>query len=121
MSTFDTERAAATGTPLPICTFNPEAHDLERFMGPLEAVIMETVWSAARPMAVKATWKILRTEYRNTIAYTTIMTTMGRLHTKGFLERRKNDIVYYYTPRETRDAFEDRQAEAILKSLGRNA
>lgn len=119
-ATYAFERAAVgpAPLPLPICTFRPEASGLERFMGPLEAAIMESVWAARGiPVSVKATWKNIRTEYRESIAYTTVMTTMGRLRDKGFLERVKKSFAYHYTPRETRAQFEARQIAAILDSL----
>ena len=102
--------------PLPTCTYRADRTGLERFMGPLEATIMAILWDARLPLSVKGVLRLVRDEYRGDIALTTVQTTIFRLHAKGYLERRKNGCSYY-TPRETRAQFEQRQVARIMESL----
>jgi predicted transcriptional regulator len=118
MSNYAQERASATlPADLPICRYDPRKEGLERFLGPQEAAIMEIVWGEPLPLTVKTTWKRARSNYSATIAYTTIMTTMTRLFSKGFFHRGKNGLCYVYSARETREEFEERQIAAIMESL----
>src|ERR1700684_3061669 len=58
---------------------------LLKFLGDLECEIMELVWKKAAPtVTVREIYDILRHERQ--IAYTTVMTTMGRLAEKGLLK-----------------------------------
>lgn len=106
--------------PLPIPAFTPTRHDLERWLGPLEAAIMAALWDAERPQTVKAIWRAVCREYK-AVAYTTVMSTLGgpgRLYHKGWVERRKSGACHVYWPRETRAQFKDRMVEVIRESLG---
>ena len=117
-ATYATERARATAAPtLPVLRFDPSKEGAERWLGPLEAAIMEVVWSAGRPVTVKAVWRLLKLDYHPKIAYTTAMTTMTRLAEKRLLERTRKGMAYVYTAVETREQFEARQRAAILASL----
>ena len=44
------------------------------------------------------------------LAYTTVMTTLDRLYKKGLLERRKSERAYLYSPRQSREAWEQQAA-----------
>lgn len=121
-STYAQERAsAALPVDLPICRYDPRASGLERFLGPLEAAIIEIVWASELPMTVKSVWKRIRTSYLDTIAYTTVMTTMARMERKGFFTHRKSGFAFMYSARETREEFEERQIAAILESIERTS
>lgn len=50
-------------------------------------------------------------------AYTTYMTIMARLDTKGLLERRREGKTDFYTPVYTRDRYADLRAQAEVDSL----
>lgn len=56
--------------------------------GELEAVVMDTVWSAAEPVSVRQVREVIAAERE--IAYTTVMTTMDNLHRKGWLDRERH-------------------------------
>jgi predicted transcriptional regulator len=74
-----------------------------RGFGELEAVIMDRVWSR-RPeaaMTVRDICDELCAERR--IAYTTVMSTMDNLHTKGWLARTRDGKAYRYRPTLTRE------------------
>ncbi len=83
----------------------------------LEAEIMDVVWSRGlREFAVSDVHETL--ERRREIAYTTVMTTLVRLHEKGVLERRRDGKRYLYTPRYTREEFVQATVREVLESLG---
>lgn len=56
-----------------------------RRLGELEAVIMDRLWSWARPVTVREVLEDLQRS--RTIAYTTVMTVMDNLYKKGILAR----------------------------------
>ncbi len=67
-------------------------------IGPLERRVLDTLWS--RPDA--ATVRDLLPDFPST-AYTTMMTTLERLHRKGLLDRNKIGRAFRYRPRCTRE------------------
>ena len=61
----------------------------------LEAEIMDIVWSRKlRRFAVSDVLAVL--EKRREVAYTTVMTTVARLHDKGLLTRERDGKRYLY-------------------------
>ncbi len=83
----------------------------------LEAEVMDVVWSQGlREFAVSDVLETL--ERRRDIAYTTVMTTLVRLHEKGVLERRRDGKRYLYTPRYTREEFVQATVREVLESIG---
>lgn len=83
----------------------------------LEAEVMDVVWSRGlREFAVSDVLETL--ERRRDIAYTTVMTTLVRLHEKGVLERRRDGKRYLYTPRYTREEFVQATVREVLESIG---
>jgi predicted transcriptional regulator len=82
----------------------------------LEADIMDVVWS--RRLEGFAVGDVLHVlERRREIAYTTVMTTLTRLHEKGLLARRKDGKRYLYSPRRTREEFLLETAREVLDGL----
>jgi len=56
------------------------------------------------------------------IAYTTLMTTLDRLHKKGLLARRKDGRAFFYSPRVSPEEFEQGIARGLIDGLlGRSA
>ena len=83
----------------------------------LEAEIMDVVWS--RGLQDFAVSDVLETlERRREIAYTTVMTTLVRLHEKQVLDRRRDGKRYLYKPRHTREEFVQATVLEVLESLG---
>lgn len=74
-----------------------------RVIGDLESEIMEIVWRQKTPIAVRDVTEKL--QEKREIAYTTVMTVMGRLVEKGILTRKLHGISYIYEPTVTRDKF----------------
>src|SRR6266487_4584554 len=75
--------------------------------------IMRIVWSAKAPLAVKQVHRQIAK--RRKVAYTTIMTTMLRLHEKGLLNRSQvipgHGAAYMYTPTVNERGFIERRSE----------
>ncbi|MFJ9392345.1 BlaI/MecI/CopY family transcriptional regulator [Nocardioides sp. NPDC101246] len=72
-----------------------------RGLGPLEATIMQRMWSGDAPQTVRAVHDSLAEDRK--IAYTTVMTVMDNLHRKGFLGRERQGRAYVYSPSTTRE------------------
>lgn len=64
--------------------------------GPLENEVMEAVWRATRPVAVRDVVDDLNESRSEPLAYTTVMTVMSRLAEKDALTRRKVGRGYVY-------------------------
>jgi predicted transcriptional regulator len=74
------------------------AGDLEQFFGTLEIRVLEALWRRRGPQSVRT----LQSAFDD-IAYTTLMTTLDRLHRKGVLDREKLGRAFVYQPRQSRD------------------
>jgi len=83
--------------------------DLGAFFGKLEARVLDAVWRRGAPVSVRD----LQPEFPAT-AYTTLMTTLDRLHRKGVLSRMKAGRAFVYRPRYTREELRLGLAENAL-------
>lgn len=97
-----------------------------RQLGGLEAAVMDRIWRRNRPVLVRDVLDDLNTD--RTLAYTTVMTVMDKLHRKGWLRRHPQGRAYVYeavasresyTARLMRDAWatSDNQAVAFVHFL----
>lgn len=87
-------------------------------LGSLESEVMETLWKL-NTASVRDVVSLL--QKKREIAYTTVMTIMTRLHTKGLLERRQNQSgAYLYSPRQTKAKFLENISEKVIKNLIKN-
>jgi predicted transcriptional regulator len=87
-------------------------------LGPLEREVMESIWRCPEEAGVSV--RDIHLAFEGRLAYTTLMTTLDRLHKKGLLERRKEGRAFFYSPRFSPDEFERSAArEVINKLLGR--
>src|SRR5688572_26196000 len=88
---------------------------LEKFLGELEMAVMEVVWEH-QPVSVAAVLSQLNSAGR-TWAYTTIMTIMSRLTTKGWLVTEKQGRALIYRAAQTRKEAEAKMAGEIVRNL----
>ena len=96
--------------------FRPEKKGLRAALFDLEADIMEVVWSKGwETFTVADVQRAL--ERKRDLAYTTVMTTVGRLYDKGLLARARDGRRYVYLPRMSREAFVEAIARELLGSL----
>lgn len=91
----------------------PGKKGIELRLHDLEAAVMDVVWSKrlAR-FAVSEVVAVL--EEQREIAYTTVMTTLARLHAKGLLERERDGKRYLYSALLSREAFLESTAREVL-------
>ncbi len=75
---------------------------IEELLGPLEQDVMEVVWDLGDATVRDVHERLAR---RRKIAYTTVMTTMTRLATKGLLERDTEGLAHRYRPAVSRDSY----------------
>lgn len=95
--------------------FRPGKAGLQKALGDLEAEIMELVWQE-QEVCVRDVHRLLGRE--RDIAYTTVMTVMGRLSDKGLLEKEKAGKMYLYRPALTKEEFHRSIAGSIINGLG---
>jgi predicted transcriptional regulator len=86
-------------------------------LGPLEDSIMELLWARG---AGTVGWVVEHLERHKPPAYTTVMTVMGRLTTKGLLERRTQGRAYIYQPAKTKEEFIADSSRTHVRALVRD-
>lgn len=88
--------------------------ELGGLLGPLETEVMETVWELGDTTVRDVHAALL--DSRN-LAYTTVMTTMARLASKGLLERDTTGLAHRYRPAITRDEYADTTVTSVVDWL----
>ena len=86
--------------------------ELERVFGALELRVLEALWAQPRPQSVRDLHPLFEG-----IAYTTLMTTLDRLHRKDVLEREKVGRAFVYRPRCSREELRSELAGAALHAV----
>lgn len=74
-----------------------------RQFGDLEAAVMDRIWRRSRPVLVRDVLEDLQAG--RTIAYTTVMTVMDKLHHKGWLRREPRGRAYVYEAVASRESY----------------
>lgn len=83
-------------------------------LGALESLVMELVWES-HPASAREVCDRLKGSKRR--AYTTVMTTLDRLHKKGLLKRKKEGLAWIYEPVLTRGEFERALADRLAREI----
>ncbi|WP_255651335.1 BlaI/MecI/CopY family transcriptional regulator [Myxococcus virescens] len=83
-------------------------------LGTLEAAVMKVVWTQAPVTAREVCDRMTGREER---AYTTIMTTMDRLHRKSLLVREKDGLAWRYNPALSQPEFEKALADGLAADI----
>jgi predicted transcriptional regulator len=91
---------------------DPRPEILSQTFGPLEIQVLKAIWQGAGP----ATVRDLHASFPR-IAYTTLMTTLDRLHKKGVLDRTKVSRAFAYEARFDRAETERRLAARSIEDL----
>ena len=81
-------------------------------LGKLERRVMEETWRR-KEVSVRD----ICLTFNEQTAYTTIMTTLDRLHKKGLLARRKSGRAFLYSPRVSREEMEQGVARDVIDGL----
>lgn len=84
-------------------TVRLRADGLAKFLGDLEARVMEAVWALDRPAPARAVHELV--SKRHPCALLTVVTVLNKLVAKGLLTRRKRDDLLHFEARVTRDEF----------------
>jgi predicted transcriptional regulator len=87
---------------------------LASVLGPLEAEVMEIIWDRDE-VTVRDVYRELRKV--RPIAYTTVMTTMGRLTEKGLLRRREDHPAHRYSSRISREQYASSTVKSVVDWL----
>src|SRR3989344_5340620 len=80
-------------------------------LGSLEEEVMQIIWKEKN---VSVRFIFDKIKIKRPIAYTTVMTIMSRLHTKGILNRRQQDGAYIYSPAQSKEKFLEKISEKII-------
>lgn len=81
-------------------------------LGKLEREVMEEIWRRGEQSV-----REIHAAFDERAAYTTLMTTLDRLHKKGLLERRKEGRAFLYAPRLSREDFTQSVAKDVIDGL----
>jgi predicted transcriptional regulator len=82
-------------------------------LGELERRVLEELWRREGESSVRD----VHAAFAPALAYTTLMTTLDRLHRKGLLLRRRDGRAFVYRPRLTREEFEGQVASQMIDGL----
>lgn len=82
-------------------------------LGDLERSVMDVLWRTLEGSSVREVHRVLGEE----LAYTTVMTTLDRLHRKGLLTRRQAGRAFVYSARLSREEFEKQVATDVIAGL----
>jgi predicted transcriptional regulator len=86
---------------------------LEDALGPLEREILERLWAKPEPVSVRA----LSDAFEGALAYTTLMTTLDRLHRKGLVERQRAGRAFLYRARVSREQLRSGVATDVIDAM----
>lgn len=81
-------------------------------LGKLEREVLEQVWKRG-----EVSVRDIYLAFAETIAYTTVMTTLDRLYKKRLLERRKDGRAFLYCAAVSREEFENGVREDVIDGL----
>lgn len=86
----------------------------EKLLGELELAIMRVAWGR-KAVTVRDVLDVLKK--KRPLAYTTVMTVMGRLADKGLLVAEKKARTFHYRAAYTQVQFEAQMAGRVVQSL----
>ena len=89
-------------------------HTLAEVLGPLESEIMDVVWDHAE-VTVRDVHESLSAN--RPIAYTTVMTTLGRLAEKGLVKRLEDQPAHRYRPLVSREQYARSTVRSVVDWL----
>ena len=81
-------------------------------LGHLEFSVMEILWDVG-----ESSVRDVRQRLNRPLAYTTVMTTLERLHKKSLLGRRRVGRAFHYSPRLSRQQWERRRAGDLVMAF----
>ncbi|HZS10295.1 MAG TPA: BlaI/MecI/CopY family transcriptional regulator [Blastocatellia bacterium] len=104
-------------SPFTLRGFRKPREVISQPLGRLEREVMTVAWQRG-----EVSVREVHLTFDERVAYTTLMTTLDRLHKKGLLGRRKTGRAFLYSPRVSPEQFEQGIAKDIIDGLlGRSA
>ncbi len=94
--------------------FKPNARGAGQVLGELETTVMELLWREPELTVCQVEERL---QQRRQIAHTTVLTTLDRMHRKGYLTREKQGKAFVYAPRYSREEFERGLTQEVLGAL----
>jgi predicted transcriptional regulator len=94
--------------------FRPGATGPAHVLGELETAVMEILWSDPRQTVTEVEAQL---QHRRPIAHTTVLTTLDRMHRKGYVVRDKRGKAFVYSPRYSAQEFQLGVAREVLDAL----
>lgn len=94
--------------------FKPDERGVGQVLGELQTAVMELLWQEQNLTVNEVEERLQR---RREIAHTTVLTTLDRMHKKGYLIREKEGKAFVYAPRYSREEFEQKMAQEVLGAL----
>lgn len=86
-----------------------------QIFGELETKIMRIIWELKQASVRQVFDKLFQ---NRSIAYTTVMTVMSRLYSKGILKRRSGEGgAYIYIPRQSQEEFSAAASKRMIRAL----
>lgn len=98
--------------------FDPYADGTAVFLGPTEAGLMDLAWEK-KSLSVKQALFYLGGD--NKRAYTTVMTVLSNLASKGFLIRHKEGRSFIYEPAVSKDQFLKERVKIVTDCIQKNS
>ena len=87
---------------------------VEKLLGELEGAIMDILWARGEASGRDVVDELNRSR---SLAYTTVLTVMGRLVEKGLLTQHKVGRAHLYRPAMSREAYAAATAGQVIRSL----
>jgi len=94
--------------------FRPADRGIKQVLGKLEAEVMQILWQQPGQAVSEVEAQLRR---QREVARTTVLTTLDRMHNKGYLTREKQGKAFVYSPRYSRVDFEREMAQEVLGAL----
>jgi len=88
---------------------------LEKVLGSLESEVMEVIWATESTVSVRDVLDTLN--IKRDLAYTTVMTIMGRLAEKKLLTKHKEGNAFFFKPVLTREEFTRQMVAGLIDDL----
>ncbi|MET8954527.1 BlaI/MecI/CopY family transcriptional regulator [Streptomyces sp. NPDC004393] len=85
--------------------------------GALEAEVMAALWAADGPLTAAE----VHQQLSDGLAYKTVLTVLGRLHTKGLVDRESVGRAHAYTPSRAAAELAAQEMNAALRRTGHRA
>lgn len=97
-----------------VASFKPHRIGSNRVLGSLEREVMRVLWQKGETSGRNILTEVVQVRK---IAYTTLLTVIGRLTKKGFVKRRRAERNFVYSPTFSEKEFKKQVAKEVLEGL----